>query len=376
MSTYINPLEPGKYAPYDDIPLDVRDFLNYMGAILNRSPRTINAYYIDLRTFFRFMVQYRRLCDSSIAFDDIDIRSLNLDFIGSISKNEIYEYLYFLKNARGNEPAARARKLSSIKSFFRYLTIKSNRLENDPSKDVSVPTTKRALPKYLSLEESIELLKNIQTDFYERDYCIITLFLNCGMRLVELVGINLTDFKEDTIRIIGKGNKERLVYLNQSCIHALQQYCDARAKLPNLKDTQALFVSQRTGKRIGTRRVEQIVEQCLKTADLSGKGYSPHKLRHTAATLMYRHGNVDMLELKEILGHEHVSTTEIYTHINTEKLRKAASSTPLSKMEFQKKPAESWRDEQPLQQSTSDHSSQEADQAQGTLPEDLIPENS
>ncbi len=366
MSTYIDPMNPGKHAPYDDIPQDARDFLNYIGAILNRSPRTVNAYYIDLRTFFRFLVRYRGL-SGDVDFDDIPITGLDTQFIGSVTKAEIYEYLYFLKNERQNEPAARARKLSTVKSFYRYMTIKSNRLENDPSKDVSVPTTKRALPKYLSLEESIDLLKNIQTDFYERDYCIITLFLNCGMRLVELVGINLTDFKDDTIRIVGKGNKERLVYLNKACIAALQQYCDARAKLPNLKDPQALFVSKRTGKRIGTRRVEQIVEQCLKAADLAGKGYSPHKLRHTAATLMYRHGNVDMLELKEILGHEHVSTTEIYTHISTEKLRKAASSTPLSKVQFQPKPPESWRTEQP-----SEADEPEEEPVIAELPEDLI----
>lgn len=340
MSTYINPMNPGKHSPYDDIPQDARDFLNYLGAILNRSPRTVNAYYIDLRTFFRFLVRYRGLAENT-DFDAICITHLDRSFIASITKSEIYEYLYFLKNERQNAPAARSRKLSSVKSFFRFMTIKSNRLENDPSKDVAVPTTRRALPKYLTLDESIELLKNIQSDFYERDYCIITLFLNCGMRLIELVSINLTDFKDDTIRIIGKGNKERLVYLNKACITALQQYCAARAKLPNLKEPQALFVSKKTGKRIGARRVEQIVERCLKAANLSGKGYSPHKLRHTAATLMYRHGDVDMLELKEILGHEHVSTTEIYTHINTEKLRKAASATPLSTMQFQQKLPES-----------------------------------
>ena len=372
MSTYINPLNPIPHQPYEDIPQDVRDFLNYMGAILNRSPRTVNAYYIDLRTFFRFLMQYRHMVDADTPFDEIAIQSLDRDFMESITQTEIYEYLYFLKNARGNEPAARARKLSSIKSFFKYMTIKSHKLESDPSKDVSVPSTKRALPKYLSLEESIDLLKNIQSDFYERDYCIITLFLNCGMRLVELAGINMTDFKEDTIRIVGKGNKERLVYLNQACIHALQQYCDTRAKIQNIKEPHALFISSHTGKRIGMRRIQQIVEQCLRSADLSGKGYSAHKLRHTAATLMYRHGNVDMLELKEILGHEHVSTTEIYTHINTEKLRKAATSTPLSKMQFYHKPAESWRDESHISDETA---SDDLEQEAVILPENLVPEN-
>lgn len=334
MSTYIDTMHPERHDPYEDIPRDVRDFLNYLGAILNRSPRTVNAYYIDLRLFFKFLLRERGLAPSNCAFEDIDIRSVDTAAIGSVTQSEIYEYLYFLKNERHNEPAARARKLTSIKSFYRFMTVKSNRLLDDPAKDISVPSLKKALPKYLSLEESINLLKNIQSDFYERDFCILTLFLNCGMRLSELVAIDLKDFQEDTIRIVGKGNKERLVYLNAACMDALKHYRAARAALGNLRDPQALFVSKKTGRRLSARRVQQIVDHCLQTAGLAGKGYSPHKLRHTAATLMYRHGNVDMLELKEILGHAHVSTTEIYTHINTEKLRKAAKSTPLSRISY------------------------------------------
>lgn len=334
MSTYIDTMHPERHAPYDDIPRDVRDFLNYLGAILNRSPRTVNAYYIDLRLFFKFLLRERGTVAADCEFEDIDIRGIDTTAIASVTQAEIYEYLYFLKNERGNEPAARARKLTSIKSFYRFMTVKSNRLTDDPAKDISVPSLKKALPKYLSLEESIELLKNIQSDFYERDYCILTLFLNCGMRLSELVAIDLKDFQEDTIRIVGKGNKERLVYLNTACLDALNHYRAARSALGNLQEPQALFVSQKTGKRLSARRVQQIVGRCLQAAGLSGKGYSPHKLRHTAATLMYRHGNVDMLELKEILGHAHVSTTEIYTHINTEKLRKAAKSTPLARISY------------------------------------------
>ena len=334
MSTYIDPVHPERHAPYTDVPQDVIDYLRYMETILNRSPRTVNGYYIDLRTFFRFLLQYRKIVQDQ-PFDEIDISGLDCSFMQSVTKAEIYEYLYYLKNERNNEPASRSRKLSCIKGFFRFMVTKVNRIQQDPSQDVAVPSVRQALPKYLSLEESIELLKNIQSDFYERDFCIITLFLNCGMRLTELVTIDLADFKEDTIRIVGKGNKERLVYLNDACIHALRQYCDERAKLQNLKDTKALFVSKRTCKRLSPRRVEQIVDSCLKCAGLNGRGYSPHKLRHTAATLMYRHGNVDMLALKEILGHEDVSTTQIYTHINTEKLRQAVSSSPLSQMEFE-----------------------------------------
>ena len=330
MSTYIDPAHPNRHDPYTDIPDVVIRYLKYLETILNRSPRTVNAYYIDLRGFFRFLLGFRTHADTP--WNELDVHELDLAFVRAITQEEIYEYLYYLTNECANKPAARARKLAAVKGLFRYLVRKENLLTYDPAEDISTPSIKRTLPKYLSLEESLELLNNIQSDFFERDYCIITLFLNCGMRLTELVTIDLSDFKEDTIRIVGKGNKERLVYLNNACKEALRRYCDARAALPNLTDKKALFVSAHTGKRLSNRRVEQIVERCLKTAGLSGRGYSPHKLRHTAATLMYRHGNVDMLALKEILGHEHVSTTEIYTHINTQQLKDAVSSSPLSRV--------------------------------------------
>ena len=195
---------------------------------------------------------------------------------------------------------------------------------------------KKRLPKYLSLKEGMTLLQSVNSDFYERDYCILTLFLNCGMRLSELVNIRVTDIQDDgTIRIIGKGNKERLVYLNDACIKALHTLCIERAKIPNLQDKKALFVSKKTGKQLSARRVQQIVEKCLQAAGLSGKGYSPHKLRHTAATMMYQEGHVDMLALKEILGHAHVSTTEIYTHMATEQLREAVQSSPFAQVDFE-----------------------------------------
>ena len=177
----------------------------------------------------------------------------------------------------------------------------------------------------------------MQSDFYERDYCMITLFLNCGMRLSELVNINITDIQDDgTIRIIGKGDKERLVYLNDACVKALARLCEERRRLPNLQDKNALFVSRKTGKRLSARRIQQIVESCLRAAGLSGKGYSTHKLRHTAATMMYQEGHVDMLALKEILGHAHVSTTEIYTHLGSAQLKEAAKASPFAKMDFER----------------------------------------
>lgn len=335
MSTYIDPRHPNKHDAYTDVPPDVIQYLHYLEVVKARSPRTANGYYIDLRNFFRFLLRMRT--GSGLPLDEIDITKLDVAFYSKTTKAEIYEYIYYLQSDCENGKSAITRKLSSIHGFFRYMTVEMSLLENDPSVDISGPPIKQALPKYLSLDESLELLNNIQSDFYERDYCIITLFLNCGMRLTELVSMNLTDFKDNTIRIMGKGHKERLVYLNSACVDALKHYLAARNALPNIKDTDknALFLSKRTGKRLTPRRVEQIVGRCLQTAGLSGKGYSPHKLRHTAATLMYRHGNVDMLTLKEILGHESVSTTQIYTHINTQKLQDAVQASPLSKVKFQ-----------------------------------------
>ena len=208
-----------------------------------------------------------------------------------------------------------------------------NRLPANPTENISLGSPARALPKYLTRDEAVTLLSNIQSDFYERDYCILTLFLNCGMRLAELVTIDMGDFRDDTIRIVGKGSKERLVYLNDACLDALQRYKKVRTSLPNLVDRDALFVSKRTGKRLSARRIEQIVARCLQSAGLSGRGFSPHKLRHTAATLMYQ-GGVDMLALKEILGHENVSTTQIYTHINREQLKKAVAASPLATQKY------------------------------------------
>lgn len=319
---------------YADVPVDVRDYLQYLSTVINRSPRTIDGYYIDLRTFFRYLHCVRFPQDTS-DFEERDLSCFDRQAIAAVSKEEIYNYLYYLKEDRGNAPAARSRKLSSIKGFFHYMTAKTERIPEDPSRDISVPALRKTMPKYLSLEESIELLKNIQSEFYTRDYCILTLFLSCGMRLSELVGINLGDFKENTVRIIGKGNKERLVYLNAACIQALDAYIAERSSLPRIVDKNALFISKRTGKRMSNRRVQQVVEACLKSAGLEGRGYSTHKLRHTAATLMYRYGDADMLTLKEILGHAHVTTTEIYTHINTEKLQSAVDSSPLARVHFE-----------------------------------------
>lgn len=277
------------------------------------------------------MIQWGR-ADAVAKPEEIDLTQITSKDIAGIGKRDIFGYLDYARSM-SNGSKARARKLSALKGFFGYMCTQVNKMTQDPTENVSLGAPKKALPKYLTESESLELLNNIQSDFYERDFCIITLFLNCGMRLAELVGINLGDFRDDTIRITGKGGKERLVYLNDACKQALEHYIKVRGGLANLTEKNALFVSKRTGKRLTARRVEQIVARCLQSAGLSGRGFSPHKLRHTAATLMYQ-GGVDMLALKEILGHENVSTTQIYTHINQQQLREAVQASPLARQQF------------------------------------------
>lgn len=332
MSSYIDVVHPERHAPYLDIPDDVVDYLHYLDFVKLRSPRTVNGYYLDLRGFFRYMMQrWQRVADDTPP-EEINLTGITTADIRTITKHDIFDFLDHARSA-DNGPKARARKLSALKGFFNYMCTQVNRLPANPTENISLGSPARALPKYLTQDEAVTLLSNIQSDFYERDYCILTLFLNCGMRLAELVTIDMGDFRDDTIRIVGKGSKERLVYLNDACLDALQRYKKVRASLPNLADRDALFVSKRTGKRLSARRIEQIVARCLQSAGLSGRGFSPHKLRHTAATLMYQ-GGVDMLALKEILGHENVSTTQIYTHINREQLKKAVAASPLATQKY------------------------------------------
>lgn len=303
-----------------------------MQTIKGRSERTVDGYYIDLRTFFRFINMYKGYVSSDIEFEEISIDNIDIVIIESISLSDVYEFLNYTMSARHNTAVTRSRKVSSIRSFFNYLTVKVNLLNFNPLKELEVPSTKKSLPKYLTLEQCYELLRNIEGDYKERDYCIITLFINCGMRLSELIGLNLSDITNEQIRLLGKGNKERIIYLNDACINAIEEYKKVRSKqtIPD-KNKNALFIS-RNGNRISRRRVQEIVENNLKIAGLQNNGLSTHKLRHTAATLMYQHGNVDIRVLQEILGHANLGTTQIYTHISSDQLKKAASSTPLSKM--------------------------------------------
>lgn len=338
MSTYLNMSNPKtRKMDFSDCPPVLKEYFYYLETIRALSPRSINGYSIDLHTFFRFLLRSRGLADPAQDFQKIDISGIDVNFVKSITTSDIYEFLHYTVSDRSNAVSTRARKLSSLKGFFKYCTQKRNYFPDDPCKDIGIPTQKKRLPKYLTLQESQELLNNVESDFTDRDYCILTFFLNCGMRLSELVGMNVNDRKDTVMRVVGKGDKERQIYLNDACINALDTYLAQRSALPNLADKEALFVSKKTGKRLSPRRVQQIVGRALAEAGLTGKGYSAHKLRHTAATLMHQYGNVDMLALKEILGHEHVSTTEIYTHISQKELQDAAEANPLSNLE--RKPA-------------------------------------
>ena len=317
---------------YNDCPAVLRDFLFYMQTIKGRSERTINGYYIDLRTFLRYINRLKGFVPDSVPFEEISISNITIDIIRQITLSDVYEFLHYVSSERNNSPVTRSRKVSSIKSFFGYLTTKVKLLDHNPVAELEVPSVKKSLPKFLTLEQCLELLKSIDGDFKERDFCIVTLFLNCGMRLSELVGINLSDIRENTVRLLGKGNKERIVYLNDACQNALQQYLiyrNSHTVSPAYKN--ALFLTRR-GTRIGARRVEQIIDENLKKAGLDQFGFSTHKLRHTAATVMYQYGGVDIRVLQEILGHANLGTTEIYTHLSSQQLEQAASSTPLSKI--------------------------------------------
>ena len=328
---------------YDDMPQVARNFFSYSESIRGKSERTVHEYYYDLRTFFRYLKCSKGLSDWD-GFDSVDVADIDIKMLESITINDLYNYMFYVNKQRMNSARSRARKVSSLKSFFGFLT-KENLLEKNPAKDLESPKLPSSLPVHLTLEESADLLNAVSGPFMVRDYAILTLFLNCGMRLSELVGINLRSLHGDTLTVIGKGNKERTIYLNQACIDALTDYLRFRAKMTVIKDQDALFIS-RNGTRISNRMVQTIVDKTLEKAGLDGQKYSTHKLRHTAATLMYQKGNVDIRSLQAILGHEQLSTTQIYTHIDDDKLRNAVASNPLADFHRDTKIAATYQSEE------------------------------
>lgn len=324
----------------DGLPPLVRQYCLHKRSIENRSLKTVEEYAYDLRTFFRYM-RVQKEC-LSISLDDrdelmkVDVTGVDLDFINSITTVEVYEFLLFVGDNRKNEWAARARKLCAIKGFYKYLTTKIHLTEHNPARDIDSPKPKKALPKFMTLEEAQSVLDIVAADENtktpKRDYAIFTLFLNCGMRLAELVGINLGDITRDmsTLRVVGKGNKERIIYLNDPCRNALGEYLVERSHIEGIKDKNALFIS-RLGKRMGRQAVQLMVHKYLNLAGLENRNLSVHKLRHTAATLLYRSGKVDVRVLKDILGHEQLNTTQIYTHVSDDAMRAAMDANPLVK---------------------------------------------
>lgn len=307
---------------YENCPALVRQFLYYMETIKGRSHNTVNAYYIDLCTFFRFLMVHKNLSQ--------EITALDLEVISNITLMDAYEFLHYVSTDRSNNAKTRSRKVSAIRMFFKYLTNNLKLLKENPVENLETPSVKQSLPKFLTLEDCLQLLTAIDGAFRDRDYCMIVFFLNCGMRLSELCGINQSDIRNDTLLLRGKGNKERIVYLNDACKNALQVYLKVRNQPSRKIDHQdALFLSAR-GTRLCGRQVERIVEKHLQASGLSGRGYSPHKLRHTAATMMYQHGGVDVRILQEILGHTSLGTTQIYTHVSNEQMKQATDHNPLA----------------------------------------------
>ena len=315
----------------------IRDFLTYSETIKGKSSLSVEGYYLDLQTFFRYLLFVRGLVDGKAEFEEIDIKSVNLDLIKTVTISDLYAYLVFCKNERQNNAATRARKTSTLRIFFRYLCEQTHQLDSNPAIMLESPKVKQSLPKHLTLEDSLELLNSVEGANQKRDFCILTIFLNCGLRLAELCSLNVGDIKPDgTMTVTGKGNKERLVYLNDACQNAVREYLAVR---PNddiaFTDRNALFIS-RNHRRISPKTVQHIVKTYLEKAGLGGQGFSTHKLRHTAATLMYQHGQVDIRVLKDILGHSNLGTTQIYTHVSDSQIKNAVDANPLSNVKNKK----------------------------------------
>jgi len=327
----------------DGTPDILRDFLTYHETIKGHSPKTVDEYYLDLRTFFRFLKVFRHLEPSDSDFEQISVYDVDLSFVSEVTLTEVYAFLSYLSRERVKFPhsnqtehgisvSSRARKIASIKSFFKYLTVKTNLLAENPVQDLDTPKLPRTLPRYLSLEESECLLASVEGRNRERDYCILVIFLNCGLRISEIVGLNIGDIHADSLRVVGKGGKERTVYLNDSTAEAINAYLLVRKNIQAI-DAGALFLSTRRT-RISREAVHDMVKKSLLRAGLDAEKYSAHKLRHTAATLMLKNG-VDVRTLQELLGHENLNTTQIYTHVDNTDLKIAASANPLGKFDPQ-----------------------------------------
>ena len=313
----------------------IRDFLVYHETIQGHSRQTVDEYYLDLRSFARYLKQVRDPSLRSVPLDHIPLDDVSLELFQSVSLTDVYSYMNFLTRDKGLNAASRARKVATIRSFYKYLTNKAKLLTKNPVQDLDSPRQKKSLPKYLSLDESIDLLESVDGKNATRDFCILTLFLNCGLRISELVNLNVTDVRDNQLRVLGKGNKERILFLNDACVKAIQDWMTDRNAL-TLIDQNALFVTLQNRRRISVAAVHKLVKKHLADAGLDSTQYSAHKLRHTAATLMLQNG-VDVRTLQEVLGHDHLNTTQIYTHVDNDDLRAAARANPLAGVKKRRK---------------------------------------
>ena len=326
---------------YNELPEIVRNFASYKTGIQGCSKKTVDEYMLDLRTFLRFLIAQRDgIAVESDDFVKIDIRHVDLDFIRTIHTEQIYEFLMYSGDVRKNLWAAKSRKLSAIKGFYKYLTVKRNLLEDNPAINIEAPKAKKSLPKVLTLQESIALLDAIRNDkdskTVQRDLTIVTIFLNCGIRLSELVGINYNDLDPElrSMRVLGKGNKERIIYLNDAARRAVSDYLRVRLDPRYITTSDNAFFLSRRQVRISDKTVQWFIGKYLELAGLGGRGLSVHKLRHTAATLMYQSGKVDIRVLKDILGHEQLNTTQIYTHLVDRNMEMAMENNPLADLKI------------------------------------------
>ena len=330
-----------KKLDYQELPKLVKLFLEFMQTVKNRSDNTIYEYYYDLKNLFRYLVIYKAGNNPlEIDLDTVDVSNVELEFIKTITTHDFYSYLKYLddlyktKTRRNLKPTSRARKTASIKSFFNFLTNNEKLLDKNPVIGLETPQLEKRLPKYLTLDEATSLLHSVKFNeqkFGQRDLCILTLFLNCGLRLGELISIDIKDIKDNRLTVIGKGDKERMIHLNSSCLSSISKYISVRNTDGKVVDKDALFISDR-GTRIGRRMVEYIVKKYIELSGLDPTKYTPHKLRHTAATLMHKYGKVDIRTLQQVLGHETIATTQIYTHIDSDEVKTAIDNNPLNRV--------------------------------------------
>ena len=300
----------------------VEQYLGYLSIIKNRSENTILEYRTDLLMFLKYFITLR-----DINIIDSNFAQVDLEFIKSITLNEMYSFITYCQKTLKASAGTRTRKIVSIRQFWKYLKTKAHLIDNNIAEELETPKLPKQIPKYLTLEESVRLLLECRNS--PRDHCIITIFLNYALRLSELASLNIDQVNNDILSVVGKSNKERKIFLTPAAKKAINNWLHIRNAI-KISDN-ALFIS-RNNKRITTKAIQNIVKKYVISSGLDPNSISTHKLRHTAATLMYKHSRVDIRSLQQILGHESVATTEIYTHIDEHQLQSAVNSNPLAMM--------------------------------------------